>query len=96
MKWNESRVNIASAFVMGATVLAAIPLSLSLSPSTPDDTLSPPPHALIDNQDGTFIVYPDVLPACDEEDGTATSDSLPVAACKWNDGTGHTFIVIAP
>jgi hypothetical protein len=77
---------------MGAMGIYSLSPSLSLSPSA--DTSSLP--ALIDTQEGTYIVYPDVLPPCDEEDGTATSNSLPVAACKWDNGTGHAFIVIAP
>lgn len=52
--------------------------------------------ALVHDPDtNVSIVYPATLPPCDSDDGTAVSNHLLVAACKW-DGGDDSFIVIAP
>jgi hypothetical protein len=48
-----------------------------------------------DPETNVSIVYPHSLPLCDSDDGTAVSNHLLVAACKW-DGGDDSFIVIAP
>jgi hypothetical protein len=54
------------------------------------------PVALVhDPVTNVSIVYPATLPPCDSDDGTAVSNHLLVAACKW-DGGDDSFIVIAP
>jgi len=54
------------------------------------------PVALVyDPSTNVSIVYPATLPPCDSDDGTAVSNHLRVAACKW-DGGDDSFIVIAP
>lgn len=95
-------INISSAVVMTLTLAVGVPMialdrAAASSPEaqaliTEEESFP----ALIDTREGTYIVYPSVLPECDEEDGTATTNSLPVAACTWDDGTGTPFIVIAP
>lgn len=61
------------------------------------ETISPSESALIhDPRTNTYIVYPSDLLPCDDEDGTAFSDGIPVAACSWDDGSGRPFIVLAP
>lgn len=71
--------------------------------TTPDDammSMAPPAPVAVammyDPGEGTYTIYPDVLPPCDEEDGTATSGGADVSACAWDDGTGVPFIVIRP
>jgi hypothetical protein len=105
------RVNIVSAGVIGVTLSLSLPLFInpdvySPSPSTalPPSIesalpLSDVPALRVDPDNNTRIVYPDVLTPCDEEDGTATTNGVPVAACIWDaavrgNKAGHTFIVI--
>ena len=58
----------------------------------------PAPDAPVDHP-ATELVYLDSLPACDHEDGTAISNSLPVSACIWDaslgNGVGDSFIVFS-
>lgn len=88
---------------VGTIIIASVSLPLSLpaavetlnSPfvdSTPTDDVA----MIHDPSDNTFIVYPDVLPPCDNEDGTASSNNVPVSACAWNTTTGRSFIVLSP
>jgi hypothetical protein len=107
------RVNIVSAGVIGVTLSLSLPLFINPDVYSPSPSnavppsiesalpLSPslPPALRVDPDNNTRIVYPDVLTPCDHEDGTATTNGVPVAACIWDatvrgNKAGHTFIVI--